>query len=181
MVMDLMIAIWGLDAVLAWCRKNYIRRRGYHGGQFDGNNAKKILEKIDDLSSSCPPTCQPLIDLLRAFHPIVSGCFGQSLDPSYHELIRNFSDQFGVTQNLINEMEGDFKLNVTWKVHILIVHLPEFLDLTGCGMARFSEQCGESVHHQMKATMARFCVSEENPRHGERLKRAVVEFSTERL
>ena len=63
----------------------------------------------------------------------------------------------------------------------LLVHLPQFLDQTECGMAQYSEQCGESIHQQMKVVLSRFGVSEENQKHGERLKRAVMEFSTERL
>ena len=48
-VMNVIIDIWGMDETLRWCQDNYIIRRGYHGGQFDGNNCKKIL--IDPLCS----------------------------------------------------------------------------------------------------------------------------------
>ena len=156
-------------------------RRGYHGGQFDGNNAKKILERLDDLEESCPSSCAPLVDLLRSFKPIVSGCFGHVLDPNYHDLITSFKSQFLETQRYVESLDSNVHLNVTWKVHTLVVHLPKFLDIVGCGLARYSEQCGESVHHIIKKVLARFKTEETNPKHGERLKRAVVEFSTERL
>jgi hypothetical protein len=72
-------------------------------------------------------------------------------------------------------------LSLTWKIHITISHLPVFLSRFNCGMAKYSEQTAESVHHCMKKTLARFCVGEDHPNHGERLKRAVVEFSSERF
>ena len=181
LVMDVIILLWGLEEVLAWAKRNYIMRRGYHGGQFDGNNAKKILERLDDLEASCPSSCAPLVHLLRSFKPIVSGCFGQSLDPSFHELISSFKTQFLKTQQYVAGLESNIRLNVTWKVHTLIVHLPQFLEMSGCGLARYSEQCGESVHHIIKKVLARFKLEETHPKHGERFKRAVVEFSTERL
>ena len=121
LVMNVLINVWGLDAALAWCKWNLIIQRGYHGGQFDGNNSKKILERVNDLASSCPANCRPLVELLRAFHPIVSGCFGSSLDPCYHDLIKGFSLQFEAAQRYVEGMEGDVHMNVTWKIHILIV------------------------------------------------------------
>ena len=179
--MDLVIAIWGLDEVLAWCKSNFIIRRGYHGGQFDGNNCKKILDRLDDLEVKCPKSCLPLIELLRSFRPIVSGCFGNELDDHYRDLITEFRSKFVKTKAYVESLNMNLHLNVTWKVHVIIVHLPQFLDQSGCGMARYSEQCGESVHHIMKKVLSRFRTDEKHPRHGERLMRAVVEFSTERL
>ena len=121
LVMNVLINVWGLDAVLAWCKWNLIIQRGYHGGQFNGNNSKKILECVNNLASSCPAICRPLVELLRAFHPIVSGCFGSSLDPCYHDLIKGFSLQFEAAQRYVEGMDGDVHMNVTWKIHILIV------------------------------------------------------------
>ena len=105
----------------------------------------------------------------------MTGCFGN------HVLINEFKNKFIKTQDYVESLGHDAKLRVSWKMHILCVHLPIFLSRHNCGMRKFSEQCGESVHHAMKRILARFCVSAVNPKHGERLKRAVVEFSTERL
>ena len=180
-VMNVIIEIWGLDETLKWCQDNYIIRRGYHGGQFDGNNSKKILERLADLADYCPSNCLPLIDLLRSFLPIVSGCFGSVLDPHYRSLIADFRQMFVRAQRHVDALKLGVSLSVTWKIHVLIVHLPDFIDRVGCSMARFSEQTGESVHHAMKKILSRYKVSEANPKHGERLKKAIVEFSTERL
>lgn len=179
-VMDIIIKVWGLDETLAWCQDNFIIRRGYHGGQFDGNNSKKILDCLPDLAEFCPTQCLPLVDLLHSFQPIVSGCFGSDLVSNYRDLIANFKKCFIQTQRYVTS-KLDLSLTVTWKIHVLILHLPEFLDRSNCSMARYSEQTGESVHHSMKKVLSRYKVSEVNPKHGEKLKKAVVEFSTERV
>ena len=181
MVMDLIIIIWGLDEVLRWCKTNFIMRRGYHGGGFDGNNSKKVLDRLESLEEQVPLSCLPLVDLLRSFRPIVSGCFGSTLDPEYPRLFREFKDSFLKAQEHIQNVDADVSLRVSWKLHIAMIHMPQFFDRTGQSMSRFSEQTGEAVHHKMREIMARFRVDEDNPKHGERLKRAVVEFSTERL
>ena len=73
------------------------------------------------------------------------------------------------------------KLTVSWKNHILCIHLPQFLEKVQCGMAKYSEQEGESAHASMKRTMARFTINECHLNHGERMKRGVVEWSSERI
>ena len=123
----------------------------------------------------------PVVNLLRAFRPIVCGCFGDQLDPNYDQLIENFRDEFLRTQEIIQAHPSGARLSVTWKVHVCIVHLPQFLSRHKVGMSRFSEQCGEAVHHAMKPILSRFLVGEDHSQHAEKLKRAVVEFSTERV
>ena len=181
LTMNAIIAIWGLENVLEWCKENGVMRRGYQGGTFDGNNAKKILERTENLADCVPVKCLPLVDLLQAFKPIVSGVFGDELRPDFEELIHNFRECFIATQRYLSENVPEVRINVTWKVHILIIHVPQFLLHFRCGMSRFSEQTGESVHHAMKLILARYSVNEDHPLHGERLKKTVVEFSTERV
>jgi hypothetical protein len=79
------------------------------------------------------------------------------------------------------DLGGEVQLNTSWKVHAIVVHLPQFLNRVKCSMARYSEQTSEAIHNKMKATLSRFCVSEEHPDHGKRLLKAVVEFSSERV
>ena len=42
------------------------------------------------------------------------------------------------------------KVTFTWKEHILTSHLEEWLDQNQTGLAKFSEQAGEAVHHSFK-------------------------------
>lgn len=180
-VMDALIAIWGLENVLDWCKTKHIMRRGYQGGTFDGNNSKRILEYTDDLFNAVPVNCRPLVELLQVFEPIVSGTFGHNLDPDFEMLIKDYVNKFLEVQRYCQSMEPPVKLNITWKVHVIAIHLPQFLRKSGVGMARYSEQTAESVHHRMKASFERFCVGEGHPKHAEKLMRAMIEFSSQRI
>ena len=70
---------------------------------------------------------------------------------------------------------------ITWKVHAIGVHLPVFLSRVGRGLAAYSEQCMESMHHHMKATYAQFGVTTDHPAYAERFKKAIVEFASQRI
>ena len=117
----------------------------------------KILECVDDLADNCPLSCLPLVSLLKAFLPIVDGCFGDTLNSRYNELIHDFRDEFLKTQSYLKLNNSEVRLNCSWKIYILIIHVPQFLEHFQCGMSRFTEQCGEAVHRAMKPILFR-CV-----------------------
>ena len=139
------------------------------------------MDYLDDLESDCPDICTPVVDLLRSFKPIVDGTFGHTLDEDYQEKIQMFRERFLDAQIKMETLNPTIKLNISWKIHAIVKHLPQFLSRVNCGMALYSEQCAESSHHAMKATLSRFSVGEEHPDHGQRLLRAVVEFSSQRI
>jgi hypothetical protein len=96
--MDVIMQLWGEEDTLAWCKRNHIIRRGYQGGTFDGNNSKRILEKLDDLSLECPTNCQPLIEVLETFKGVVEGVFGQDLAEDYEIRIVTYAEKFKTVQ-----------------------------------------------------------------------------------
>ena len=49
---------------------------------------------IENLAEVSPAECEPLLDVLRAFSPIVTGCFGKVLDPEYPTHIEQFERKF---------------------------------------------------------------------------------------
>ena len=50
-------------------------------------------------------------------------------------------------------------ISVTSKVHAVIFHIAEFCEMTGRGLGPWSEQTGESVHHDFKETWKRYKVN----------------------
>ena len=79
------------------------------------------------------------------------------------------------------EVHPEISLNTTWKVHILVAHLPQFLQRYNMGMSAFAEQCVESVHHDYKKTEKRFLVNDDHCDHAKRLKRSMVEYNSRRI
>jgi hypothetical protein len=51
-------------------------------------------------------------------------------------------------------LEGD--LSLPWKIHILVSHLPPFLEKHQVGMCRYAEQMVEATHADFKKTQKRF-------------------------
>ena len=49
------------------------------------------------------------------------------------------------------------------------------------GLGNFPEQSGEAVHCKFKPTWKRYKVSIEHIKHGEKLKKAVVDFNIRRV
>jgi hypothetical protein len=99
----------------------------------------------------------------------------------YEEKIVAYSHKFVNVQQYLLTLDSNIKLPVTWKIHAILFHLPQFLTRVKFGMAQYSEQTMESIHHKMKATFACFWVLEGNSSHRERLFRSVVEFSSTNL
>ena len=66
----------------------------------------------------------------------LSGTFGHYLDPTYRGLINNFKSKYLLVQEYVDEvLDEDARLENKWKMHIFIIHLPEFLDIYGIGLA----------------------------------------------
>ena len=81
---------------------------------------------------------------------------------SLKSVIKEFQKKFEACQEYCQDVLG-VRLTLTWKIHIIAVHLPhlpQFLSIAKCGMARFAEQAIESAHADFKKTYARFRVAE---------------------
>ncbi len=54
------------------------------------------------------------------------------------------------------------ELELCWKIHILIVHVPEWLDLHSGGLRRYSEQTCEATHADFvqtaQSTLRFYCI-----------------------
>ena len=78
-------------------------------------------------------------------------------------------------------LDDGVKIALTWKVHIMVCHVTQWLDEHPIGLGLFAEQTCESSHHDFKKTQKRFAVSEDHPDHGKKLRRAVVDYSSKRV
>ena len=98
---------------------------------------------------------------------------------NFEDVIDNFKIKYErLMEYTETVLSPEIKLTVTWKVHCLVVHLPQFLRKVKVGMAIFAEQTTEACHSDFKTTERRFKVQESHKEHGSRLKRAVVEYNS---
>ena len=92
-------------------------------------------------------------------------------------MIDNFKLKFEALQYFTQTVLPDnVKLHITWKIHCLVVHLPQFLRRGKVGMRIFADRTAEAVHHDFIRTEKRFLVDETHTNHAQQLERAVVEY-----
>ena len=103
------------------------------------------------------------------------------MDENYEKLILDFKRKYETLMEYTNSVYPDVKITITWKLHSMVAHLPQFLRHYKTGMSMFAEQCIESAHADYKRTEKRFLVSESHEDHSKRLKRSVTEYNSRRL
>ena len=163
-----------------WCSKNSITRRGYNGkNKLDRNNSSQFLSCVTNLKSMewWPVELNPVVDCLVQLRTIKDKTFSWDLKDGWEESIDTYKQMYSRLQVYCTS-ELDISLSCTWKVHIIAAHLKPFLTMEQCGLARFAEQTGESVHHRMKPVLQNHGRKDCHPEHGRRQKNAVVEFSS---
>ena len=119
-------------------------------------------------------------EVLKIFDLVNKACFSQSLHPCWKEKIDQFITSIWELVSFCKFTLG-VKVTITWKVHILVAHVKDYLEMTGEGLANLSEQTGESSHHKVKQEMGRFKRDRENPRHGEKLLAGCKRFNSKRV
>ena len=133
-----------------WLKQFNVKKEAYHGGQFAGNESRKLLNNVDKLEALSPPIqCERFIIAFKSFNEVVSSCYSEDLKANYLSKIKIFSNDY-------------MKLNisVTPKIHAVMYHIAEFCQMAGRGLGPWSEQAGESVHHDFNETWKRFQVND---------------------
>ena len=126
---------------------------------------------------------EPIIKLLELFSDVVSKCFGMKLDSGYKAAIQRFSDAY---MELNKEKPKTF--TVTPKIHIVMYHMQEYLELKNAeeeenrGLGYMSEQAFEAVHSDMKRMWERgWKVSTTNKEFGDKLRKFVVAYNSNNM
>ena len=173
-----------------WLKKANIEKTKFHGSanftgtfeeicylvskisvNFPGNNAEKLLDKIESLEDHLTEMLvmdedrldmvKKFMNAFRAFRDVVHSCFGMTLDPKYEENIQIFMAAY-----------RELNISVPVKLHILEKHCAQFLKMYNerYGLGYFSEQAMESCHSEIKPDLlAEKLVSINHPNYGEKL------------
>lgn len=104
-----------------------LKRVCYQGQhRLEGNNCMHFLKKVDNLQrafESDPDLTLPglkYVKVFRSFYAVIESCFGKTLDLDYRLKIEAFCKDY-----------EDIGASVTLKVHILEIHVPEFIQMKG--------------------------------------------------
>ena len=90
-----------------------------HGGVFNGNSCKVLLEKTDLLQALCPLDAEPFVQTFRDLRDVVDASFGACLDDNLYDKVNSFKISYMDLVSL-----GFIK--VTPKIHTVFYHIHEF-------------------------------------------------------
>ena len=158
--------VW--PALEGWLQSIHIKKTEYHGGQFEGNDCRKILKRINSLEEICPAEFLPFITAFRSFNAVVESCYGYRLADDYRDKIKQFRIDY-----------LKLGISVTPKIHAVFYHIEEFCEYSGMGLGPFSEQTAESLHHEFVKCWENFFVKDfDNPAYPDRFLAAVKVFNS---
>ena len=165
---------------------------GYDSNSLDGNNSSLLLKAIPKLRTAklggpeagedgellAPPTAGPILDTLSALLTVVQGTMSYQLDPLYREYIASYRTHLTALPAHMMAV-CNLKTSLTWKEHILCVHLEPWLDANQRGLAPYSEQASESIHkmHE-KTSWGHYKVPQGHKQYAKRIKLSVVKTSS---
>ena len=101
-----------------WSTECALVRPKLHGGEFNGNSCKILLNSVDKLEKIVPKEnneVQQVVKVLKDFKTIKDMCFGKEVKSGYRVAIKEF--------------EASYKLlgiSVTPKVHAVLDHIKDF-------------------------------------------------------
>lgn len=157
-----------------WPLKLHIKMEDYHGGEFVGNDCRKLLKNVNILNELLED--ENLIELkcfskaFETFKEVVDGCFGSTICSNIFQKIENFKEAYLTT-----------KVSITPKAHAIFHHVPEFLEMKGCGLGVYSEQSTETLHSDFKSQWSRFKIIKGHPKYEENLFNCVVDYNSKHM
>ena len=148
----------------------------------DGNNSYSFLKQCKGLIECpwFPSDLYPVITAMQHLKVVTDKTFSWELQEGWEKALDEYKEAFSNLQGYSYSNLG-VTLRCSWKIHIITAHLKPFLTETGCGLARYAEQTGESVHHFLKPTLQHHRRKECHPKHGEYQLKAIAEFSANNL
>ena len=79
-----------MDIVLEFTKENWIVRKNYHGGNYQGNQCNKILANVDLLEAKLPEDLRVFTRCLRAYGFVVEKCHGMVVEEGYQKYLEDF-------------------------------------------------------------------------------------------
>lgn len=182
MFWDGLIPLVGREKALLWPRKLKLVPKSYQGEIFEGNACRALLKQADklldpEIYEECGPLkLVPYVSAFKAMDKIVNKFFSSkkvdSTDSELNRCVKELKKAFEATS-----------VSKTLKIHVVVDHLADCLRyLNGNGLGCWSEQAGESIHRKFLIYWDKYKTNMiDDESYSRRLKKAVVEFSSQRI
>ena len=103
---------------------------------------KKILRNLDVFEDVLPKKLQLFVETLRSLKNLDEAVSGHLLDPNFPDIIKRFSSNW-------IRLKKEFHVPITNKVHIIVSHLEDYLNLTNRPLGKCSDQVIERIHQEL--------------------------------
>ena len=126
-----------------------------------------VTEKLRHVTIHVTRGTSALPWLFMALQEAMEACFGFRLDSSYKEKVEHFATCY---KNL--------NLSITTKVHVLVRHVPEFIDKHQMPLGHFCEQVVEQCHAKFDKLFNSYKIKDvHHPNYLSNLFHAIMHFN----
>ena len=160
-----------------WVAYSQAQRVSYHGGIFEGNGCKALVDKVDFLEMLVmnDPTehtafVMSIVKVLRNFGKMRHSCYSKTLQPGFETDNDNYATS-------IENVVSDHDVSLILKNHIAKFHVKPWCEKTGVGLGARSEQTAEASHKKFRKIWQRFKTT--GPTRGKQLLKAACVFNSE--
>jgi hypothetical protein len=137
----------------------------------EGNEVNKFLANVDKLAKVIPLQFFEFIQFFKDMENMMKSVFGYTLNPNYKDIISRLRNSFEVVHKR-------FQVPETVKIHIMLVHVEQFIDITGKPLGEYSEQALEDSHSLFHEYWKRFLVKDiDSDIYLERYKKCILSFN----
>lgn len=148
-----------------WLKACGLSRNATCGHALNGNSCRSLLKKTH-LLKYISSEVNEFVNFFEAFDKVVTGCFGNSLDPNYLLYLEHLEKEF-----------NNLGYTETPKLHAMFSHIPHFLADKTQGLGVWSEQAFEGVHWDFNEHWKNYKREVNHPELRDKFTRAVITYN----
>ena len=153
--------------------ENHIPKEAYHGGELTGEHCDMVMDKIEKLEEIYPDEHKSIIDGFKATQMVNKSLCGRVLKENWKESLASFEEN-------ILFLHGKYSLSITPKLHILMDHVGDYIEMTGKPLGYISDQTVEKCHQLVNSRFEKsnyYVKCLESDIHGENLLKGIKRSS----
>ena len=122
-----------------------MKKSEYHGGAFEGNESRKIMNNVDKLESHIAKDHEELLPFVACIWHIKllsEGVDKPQLEDSMEETVEAFKDSFRILKN-------EFGVSETNKIHVINAHLCDYMRRNNTTLLKTTDQGIEATQSKL--------------------------------
>ena len=169
-ILDALSKVW--PELTDWLSSLNVVHEPYHGFCLEGNEVSKVLKKLTTLEQRLPDELEPFLTCMEDFDKVVQSCFGFTLADDYKSSISLLTSSFSA-------LHEKFNVSESVKLHIIMNHVAQFIDLTGNPLGQYSEQETETCHSTFDVFWSRYKIKNtKSEKYPVQLLKAILDYNS---